>query len=173
MSERAALIDHLERLGFYAYADPVRVTAAKRQAIAGGYLYGEDTKRFFFCDCEDLAEGGVLCLLEQLRAQLAVRGVVLAHLAQDCEDDHYDVTIDSRPYRIYGPEVQDAVEYWRVSTARTLALINDLLARAGSEERVYHLGGAEDGAAVFLTPAMVDLINGNRGLDDGWIPEQP
>lgn len=84
-----------------------------------------------------------------------------------------DLRVRCHVYRIYGPEVQDPVEYWRVSTERTLALINDLLARAGSDERVYHLGGAEDGAAVFLTLTMVDVIHSSESLRDCWLPEQP
>jgi hypothetical protein len=99
--------------------------------------------------------------------------VLLERLEEEFEEDHYDVSINDLSYRIYGPEIQDPAELWEVSTARTLDLINDLLTRAGSDERVYHLGGAEDGFAVFLTPAMVNLINGSDSLVESWIPAQP
>ena len=112
-------------------------------------------------------------MLDDIKLQLAARGVSLSHTEEDFEPDRYDVSVNGIAYRIYGPEVQDPVEYWRVSTERTLALINDLLARAGSDERVYHLGGAEDGAAVFLTLTMVDVIHSSESLRDSWLPEQP
>jgi hypothetical protein len=37
---------------------------------------------------------------------------------------------------------------------------------------VYHHGGTEDGAAVFLTLTVVDIITGNTFLQNNSVPQQ-
>jgi hypothetical protein len=74
VGSRTEQIDRLERMGFYAYVLAEEMATVKTDALQGGYLYVLATRRSFFCDSEDLAEGGILRLLENIRPALVARG---------------------------------------------------------------------------------------------------
>ena len=58
---------------------------------------------------------------------------------------------------------------WGVSTVRTFALVNDLLARASSNERLYAVNGGNDLMAIFLTDELWDLITAHPCLGMGCL----
>jgi hypothetical protein len=103
-------------------------------------------------DAEDLAEGGVGALLEELRPELRARGVEYGRVDDVFDEsyDRYQVVVDARSYPIYERPSWDRA--WQ----GTFALVNDLLERAGAEDRAY---AASEWTWWLLAPAQAERVN--------------
>jgi hypothetical protein len=103
-------------------------------------------------DAEDLAEGGVAALLDELRPTLSARGVEYVEVEDRFDDEYerYDVVVDGRSYRIYDEPS------WERAWQNTFALLNDLLERAGATERAY---GASEWTYWLVTPDQAEQLN--------------
>lgn len=158
------LLIRLEQLGFYKYADSEGMERAKAQAFNIGLLFGDDTKRAYLADEEDLAEGGVEALLREVRDFLEGQGVVIETLGQDFREDGYTVMVNGVTYLIHtGEEVQTEM-LWALTTKRAFSMIDTLLSSVNSDERTHLLYGWNDGSIVFLTPGMYSLIKATNLL---------
>lgn len=150
----------LDELGFFEYTDPAKVQQVKKEIDADGAsgVFSLDTNRFFFADSEDLAEGGVGDLLVELEPTLRRIGVTPLTVDEDFEEDHYDVTVNGKRYRILAPpDIED--EYiWGYASSRTVMLINDLLGAAQTDERAYGYSGGNDFGIFLLTPRLRDEV---------------
>src|SRR5690348_6074150 len=62
-----SLLNQLEELGFYAYTDPTLIAEAKNRAKGVDFPYDDLTNRFYPADAENLAEGGVLDFVQDIR----------------------------------------------------------------------------------------------------------
>jgi hypothetical protein len=169
----SALLDQLEQLGFYRYVDPAQASDARASALEYGYLYG-DTGRAFHADAEELAEGGVLYFVREIQPFLAGQRVILTSMSDDFESGGgyggYHVEINGLRREMYSVEELSSGEIWSLTTFRAFALINELLAQAESLERVYGLDGGNDLFAIFLTPAMYELITARPIFPDSEKP---
>jgi hypothetical protein len=146
----------LEQLGFFAYADAARLDHVRREVERdpSSGVFSLDTRRFFFADAEDLAEGGVDELLRELEPVLREAGVPALTVEEALVEDHYDVTVNGRRYPILSePEIMSN-QIWGYAAARTAMLVNDLLMRAGSSERAYGVLGGNDFGIFLLTPEL-------------------
>jgi hypothetical protein len=157
------LLDRLEVLGFYKYADHQHMAQLKAEARASGFLFdGDSVRRIYHADSEDLAEGYAWELLEQLIPFLQELGVQISSLSHVFDNDvDYTMTVNDVRYLLLSVQEEqqlDMAELWRLGTERTFIIINTLLEQAGSDERVFQLYGGNDCHAVFLTPPMYHVI---------------
>jgi hypothetical protein len=156
----------LDRLGFFAYVDPsergaIETDARRRPSEA---VFDERTHRFFHADAESLAEGGVVELLRELEPTLRRLGVPALELDEELDadaPDDYAVTVNGERRVIYSePELAAAGSgrAWGLAAARTLRIVDDLLAAAGSNERAWAYQGGNDLGVWILTPELRDAV---------------
>jgi len=157
----------LEKLGFYRYAARERIPQLKAEAAKTGYLYGgEHTRRDYLADSEDLAEGGVKHFLEEMQPFLEELGARIESIEEDFGEQSYSVEVNGLRHVIYTEDEFRDGNIWELATKRAFAILNDLLERAGSEERAYQLYGGNDLRLVFLTPAMYEAIQASNTLEE-------
>lgn len=164
--EYRQLLDALEESGFYRYVRSFNVEEIKLRTLTSGYLFNPLTFRFFPFDTEFLAEGGIVCYVNELRATLAELGVIINSLEQTVVDDGltYYLHINGQTHIIF--RKGDRVETWSEATIQTFKLVNELLEQAGADERFYlvtakresRLIYREDFGGIFLTDEQYDLI---------------
>ncbi len=153
--DAAELVQALESMGFYKYLSPGDARAAKGQLPTNPRRFYLDAGRAFEADAEDLAEGGVSELLEQMREVLTAEGCVVGKTEDSYSEDGYTVLLDGRPYPMWTKS--EGKRSWELTVKRTANLINHLLS-GRSSERLFLLHGGEDGLFVILDPAMQRLI---------------
>ena len=139
-------VDRLDQLGFFKYIDSAQREDAKRQGAAA--IYGE-TGRLFHADAESLAEGGVGDFLREMEPFLRKQGVTISQIEDQFRDYDYSVTINGMDYIIYSADElelhgQRVVSIWGLATVRSFAIVNELLANAESNERLYAVNGGND-----------------------------
>ena len=171
--------ESLEELGFFKYSDSGEATELK-SAIAergwGGIFW--DSGRTFLADAEDLAEWGVASFLKDIRSFLEKQGIRPESIEEsDVEEDAYKVTVNGKTHLIWSSEDfrkdssgEQPGLLWGIATARSFALINELLTGAGSDERIYAVAGGNDLLGFFLTEEQYDLICRHPGVD---LPSRP
>jgi hypothetical protein len=169
------LLDELEILGFYKYTDPQHVLRLKAEACASGFLFdGDNIRRIYHADSEDLAEGYAWELIEQLSPFLQKLGVQIRALSHVFDNDvDYTMTVNDVCYTLVTVTEEhqlDIPELWRLGTERTFTIINILLEQAGSDERVFQLYGGNDCHAVFLTWPMYRVIDASGMLARTELP---
>ncbi len=160
----AELSERLDSLGLFAYLEPADAEAAKAAFARKGIdaLWTQELGRSEFAgDAEDLAEGGVGDFLESLRPLLERRGVRIGAVEDRVSDDgmRYEVVVDGRTYPIYdlGADTGDVdtASTWGLAWVRAFELLNELLERAGSQERAY---AVEEWIVWFLTPDQFEAL---------------
>ncbi|MFG2045364.1 hypothetical protein [Dactylosporangium sp. NPDC048998] len=130
----------------------------------------------FHADGEDLAEGGVEDLLREMAPALRQFGVTLRVRTVSGNDDEgdYVVDINGRRCPVLGADDWRYNSPWFEATVRPLAVVNDLLAAAGTPVRVFTLYTGENGGRVLLLdPAVVDAVRRSGLVDDHNTPELP
>lgn len=151
------LIAKLDGQGFYRYTMVLKKGHAKSEALKYHYLYGEDTGRAYVSDAEDLAEGGIVKFLDDVRPFLEKQGAGQFHASEEIAPNRYVVTLDGQAYLIYDEQGMQG-DFWTLSSDQAINLLNLLLEKAKSHERAYALYGGNDLQVVFLTPEMYKTI---------------
>jgi hypothetical protein len=155
-----ALIAELEAKDHFKYAEAEKVPGLKDEMRSHCYPFPYDLGRQFFADAEDLAEGGVANFLNEIGPFLRRQGVQFGEASDqmDEEGDGYWVTVNGQRYRMATAEELD-LPPWEIVTANCFSLVDELLIKASSDERVYclYFGGNEQ-SAVFLTPQLEEII---------------
>jgi hypothetical protein len=168
------LADRLDELGYFRYTPPARRAefreAIRREGPAAALVV--EAHRLFPAPADVLAEGGVADAISRLAPVFARLHVRVPAVRQSYRPGGpYQVRVGGRTWTIYTPaEEEDA---WPLSLARTIALLNTLLERSGSDERFYALGSGDDSWLFLLTPAMRDAIAGALPRDDAVRPYTP
>jgi hypothetical protein len=163
-----AFVVRLEEAGYFKYTRPEDLDEARAGLVQTRTLfdlegYYELTGRVFPGDAERLAEGGVLGFLFQIAPFLHSQGLRgFVYLDQDFEAGRfaYSVKVNLDEYPMLKAEEWGEVMAWVAVPARAFDMVNKMLARAGSRERVYTTQGtiAQNSMAIFLTPELYDLI---------------
>jgi hypothetical protein len=129
----------------------------------------ETGRHFVGADPEDLAEGGVAAWLEELRPALERFGFRFdGDVEEQFDEIRYVVHVGERAYTIYdlagadSAAADDMALMWGLAWSRTFALVNDLLALAGSAERAY---AAYEASFWFLTPDLLETLTAALGND--------
>jgi hypothetical protein len=144
---------------------------------AGGYPFTcavlDDVT--FFADGEDLAEGGVEDLLRQMAPALRRCGVELrVRTISGNDSGEYVVDINGRRCLVLAADDWRDDAPWLRATVRPLAAVNDLLAQAGTPIRIHTLyAGGNEGLALLLDPAIVDVVRSSSLIPDRDVPELP
>lgn len=160
-----SLRSKLEAAGYYMYVDAAKVEEVKAEAMNTGYIFGgEDTKRDYMSDAEDLAEGGIGDFFETIKPFLATQNVKLVVSDENFSDKGYKIKVNGIEYEIYSEQESQAANVWELTANRSFAIINDSLIKAGSLERIYILYGGNDLRAIFLTEDMYKLISESKEL---------
>ncbi len=167
------VIDELEKLDYFSYADPADQNQLKDELGKGlaeehyfpyieagrpGYQ-GIDPRQYLLNN-EDLFEkGGILQALKEM-APLFAKMNISMEISDHVEE--YDqiglncqITLNGKPYIIFR---QWEGYGWGESAQRFTDIVNDQLAMQNSSERLYLIQGAEDGRAVFLTTEQHILV---------------
>jgi hypothetical protein len=168
----------LADLGFWRDQPPAAAEAQQREVAAGWYPFTcavlDDVD--FHADGEELAEGEVEGLLREMAPALRRFGVTLRvrTVSENNDDDGYVVEINGRRCLVLGADDWRCNSPWFEATVRPLAVVNDLLAAAGTPVRVFTLyTGGNEGRALLLDPAVVDAVRRSGLLDDRELPELP
>jgi hypothetical protein len=156
----AKLGDEMAALGFYKFVDAEWRHDIDREMNHGAYEWYQAAGRTFWGDAEALAEGGVQDLLQSMQSALEIEGVVLGAMEESYDERGYVLRVGSDEYTMWGPA--EANRSWELTTTRTITMINEWLAKAGSDERLSMLYEA---VFVLLTPAQRDAIE-----DSGVFP---
>ena len=139
-----------------------------------------DGHRYFHADAEDLSEGAVGGFLRQIAAFLSNFAIRVDSVEDDFKDNGYEVTINGKRHGILNqPHLDRALVepgfLWGISTVRTFALVNELLADTRTDERLYAFYGGNDLASIFLTPQLYEYIcsqPGWRKQDYPYLPRE-
>jgi len=173
-------VEQLEALGYYLYADASELTGLKVEAMESDcpFIF-QNNGRFYHADGEDLAENGVVGFLKSLSFFLEHQKVVIRSLQGEDVPDEYCVRVNDAVHVIYTRAEDEEAEskklglIWGLTTARTFAIVNKLLAGANSSERLYAIYGGNDLAGVFLTQHLFDFISTHPSVPDSEKPYLP
>jgi hypothetical protein len=174
------LADRLIGIGYFKYIPDFDFAIARQELVEDlhkGYLgtnWIHDCvtrdKRSYPADNEDLAEGFMGETILLMRDVLSHEGVCIDSVEDDFQEHRYDVVINGRRHLISEDKQLETVFCWVVAIKRLLEIVNELLAKAGSDERLYGMYGGNDGRAIFLTPEMFDFIKRSGLLSEGEMP---
>jgi hypothetical protein len=174
-------VDRLIRLGYLKYVPTSEVQLIQHELIATlrrGYLDSEwdeecvsRDRRSYPADSEELAEGRLGEALLMMKDVLQREGVRLQTVADNPQDESYEVVVNGQPYPIYDADMLENALIWGVATKRFLEIVNGLLEGARSRERLYGVYGGNDGRAILLTEEMHKLLRSpDLKIDPGWMP---
>ncbi|MEV0129240.1 hypothetical protein AB0H83_12385 [Dactylosporangium sp. NPDC050688] len=163
-------------MGFWRDLPPAAARDQQREVAAGGYPFTcavlDDV--MFDADGEELAEGSVEDLLREMAPALRRLGVTLRVRTVSADEDSYVVDINGRRCLVLDADDWRYNAPWFEATVRPLAVVNDLLAAAGTPVRVFTLyTGGNEGKALLLDPAVVDAVRASGLAGDAELPELP
>lgn len=155
-------VSQLDAGGYFKDLSPTAAEALKGLFQKKGWaaIFSADSPRLQNADAEDLAEGGVGKFIRRITPYLAAHGVHLPEIHDDFTEAGYTVLVGTTRYKIYDAAEVKGDEYstWGVAPARAFAIVDDLLAAAGSPERLYAVGDGNDLFAMFLTPGLHKIV---------------
>ena len=133
----------------------------RKEAVAiGGWPFDGLEHREFFVDGEDLAEYGVEDFLASIDAPLKARGVELLcvrRAGDPTSEDAHAVDINGTAVQVWNG-IDDPL-MWLAATTRPIAVVNQLLAAAGSKDRMLVLyAGGNEGIGYFAPSAVAAAI---------------
>lgn len=171
----SALIEQLDTLGFFRFVRPGQVAGLKARFLKKPnlWVWTARVKRDFPADEERLVEGGVGTFLKTLNPVFKAAGVRLHKIEEQCGAEGYWIKVNGIRYELYSKELlqaaneQRSTALWETTTHRSFALINQLFQEAGSEERIFSLGGWNDHWAFVWTEAIHTLLRESSIWDDG------
>jgi hypothetical protein len=168
----------LEKAAYFAGLPPDKAAVLKAYFVKHGWhgIFG-DSHRYFFADAESLAEGGIGQFIHELEPFLSTQGVTLPKIEDEMTEGGYIVHVGGIPFKIYdASEMNDSSRpghFWALSMTRGFRIVNDLLAKADSSERIYAINGGNDLFAIFLTPEMFRIVSSYPDASVEGGPYQP
>lgn len=159
-------INKIESLGYFKGLAEDKARTLKQEFEKSGWLaIFCESHRFFMADSEDLAEGGIGQLVEEVAPFLKAQGVTVPEVEDDITEDGYVVKVGGVAHPIYDSTemTRDSSDkelglMWGLSTVRGFRILDELLAKAGSAERAYGINGGNDLFLIFLTPELHQAI---------------
>lgn len=167
------VINQLEVLGYFKYADPCDIPALKNEITASlkdhwlSTIYNDQKPwngkdlRHYYLDGEDLFEEDgftdKLAEMESVFAKMNLKMAITDHI-EDWDKEtglNHSITINDTPYIIF----RNFNEYgWGEAAQRFAEIINDQLQQQQKDERLYLINGGNDGRCVFLTTEQYDIL---------------
>jgi hypothetical protein len=181
-AERAT--ERLIELGYMKYVSPSDIPAIRDELIGTlrrGYLDSEwdaecvsRDRRGYPADSEELAEGRMGEFLLLMKDVLQTEGVRLQPVEDEIDDQHYDLLVNGERHPVYDIDILENGWIWGAATKRLLEIVNKLLKRAGSKERLYGIYSCNDARVILLTEEMYALLhNPALKIDARWMPYPP
>ena len=104
--------------------------------------------------------------------RLPIEGVILDTIVDVTDGPRYEVFINGEEFCIYDEADwnDDSTNLWSVSARRLIEIVNELLVRADSEERLWGVYGGNDGQVLFLTEQLHAYIKSLDFLSGEWLP---
>jgi hypothetical protein len=175
------VVDHLIESAYLKYVLEAEKELARQElceSLEKGYLdtnWNEDCvsrdRRGYPADNEELAEGSIGESLLRMRDILLREGVESDFVSDDLRDDGYDISINGNIIPIYDASALSSANIWGIALKRFLEIVNNLLIRAGSAERLFGVYGGNDGRAILLTEEMYAYLKSIPVvLDERWMP---
>jgi hypothetical protein len=163
------LAEVLENAGLWEDLPDAERQRRKNAVATGGWPFEGLEHREFFVDGEDLAEYGVENFLVSVDAPLKARGVEITCVRRSGDptsDDVYAVDINGTAVQVWD-SIDDPL-MWLTATTRPIAVVNQLLAAAGSKDQMLVLyAGGNEGIGYFAPPAVAAAIR-----ESGLFPEK-
>ena len=171
----AEVIERLNELGYFKYADSDKIADLKNDLIHSFESHKvlstmTDSKtllpydyRLYFCDGEALFEiGGLEEYLVHAKHGFEKRGLKL-HWSneiskQNGNDWNHRIIVNGKEYIAF-EGTMERMNIWGTAQLNFYRLLNDQLAKQGSNEKVYPISGGEEGQFVFLTEDLYDYIS--------------
>lgn len=175
-------VAELEKAGYFTGLPADNVETLKAKFNQRGWLgIFEESHRFFAADAESLAEGGIGRFIKKdVEPFLTAQGVHIPEIVDEPSDHGYVVRVGGVPHEIYdsseskNPSGKPMLGHdWGLSMTRGFKVVNELLATAGSPERVYAINGGNDLFAIFLTPELFRIVMNHPGASPKGGPYQP
>jgi hypothetical protein len=170
----------LIEFGFFRYLSPKQKEAIPRMLTrikSTGYIFTPTTYRDYPADEESIGEGGVKTFLLEVKRILKANNVPFTRIIENPTSDAYKISINGEEYILCSDEEfkRPLDEIQHTITKRLFAIINQLLRKAGSEERIYSRSGGNDHWAIFLTHELYNLLlksDFSMGLEDLHLYEE-
>jgi hypothetical protein len=174
------LAEELRRFGLWDHLPSDVRAGAVAKAASGSYPLDFDLlyeQIEFFADGESLAEGGVERFLAEIAPALARFGVSLQVLAVEqpylgLGDGDYVLSLNGIRCTIWKPDDWSGGRPWEQATVRPLAVVNQLLARAGtSRVRAHTLyAGGNEGIVLLMDPRAAQAMRASGLCPDHEVP---
>lgn len=168
-------VDHLEKLGYFKYADATDIKPLKETMIEAydptsllETIWDDESGipkdfRLYQCDGENLFEaGGFTSLLKELQPTFDKIGFSIAvtnHIEEWDEKNNWlnhSVTVNGNNYTIF----KNFTEIGWGEAAQTFAdIINAELTLQNKEERIYLINGANEGMLILLDEKQFNYID--------------
>lgn len=175
--KQAELISKLQSLDYFKYTPKAKLEKVKEIFKNGefGYDYnrydeekilGSDDMRWYGADAENLAELGVSEFIENLYSTLKLIGVPKFEIKNlNEEGPEYTIQLNGKEIVIYSEE--EAEDSWTLAPKRVMQIVNEMLEKAGSKERLYGYMGGNELVLAVLTPEIVAFLNNEfyKGLE--------
>lgn len=120
------------------------------------------THRSYFADGEELAEGGIEKIIDELVILKIMKNLKMPEITEDYptdDDSSYRIHVDGNTYTAWNPEHGEDGTLWGTATVCFSAIVNDILENSGYDERVYMLfAGNNEAIALVITPAQYDIL---------------
>jgi hypothetical protein len=173
-----SLLAMLTQHAFFEGLERNAVARLKEDILERGWpAIFEESHRVHWVDPVALKAAGVGEFLARLRPFLRREGVQMGEVVDDFGPETYSVELARNAYRIFDrAEVSGAgaeAELARVAFTRTVHLVNDLLRRAGSPERLYTIPDPPAMRVIFLTPELRELIVDHPEATPEECPQSP
>lgn len=179
LPDHSQVWSQLEQAGYCRHLTEDEIETVRNAILKDGWSgLHEPHSRFFWVDAESLTEQGVTDFLKSLSPFL--RRLNIEITSEDhWTDEGYWITLNGQK-RVIWTEAEFEEERqgkpgrtWGLSTVRTFEMVNRLLEESGSDERLYAFNGGNDLHAMFLTPALADLIRQSSGWRTEDLPYFP
>ncbi len=174
------ILDTLEKLGYFSFTAPEDLAAVKRE-IASGYEshqilsteFGEESTvglcgRYYLCDGETLFEiGGLEEYLLEVKPIFDRLGIPLKWSNEYWSDDitEHTIVLNGKQYDAFRGNPND-YKIWGWATKNFAEMLNDQLTIHESDEKIYLMGGGNDGAFYILTDAQFAFIRKHFTSDE-------
>lgn len=175
------LASELARFGLWDHLPEQQRLAARADADLGFIPLHNDHVDLleYFADGEYLAEGGVEDFLAELTPGLERHGVSLETTTIESPyrppgGRDYILAINGRRCTVWLAHEWEQDNPWEAATIRPMAVVNELLAAAGSTIRAHTLyAGTNDGLVLLLDPRAVHAMRESGLFPDHELPAVP
>lgn len=163
-----ALLDELESLGFYRFADPIAVAQTKQESVDSNAVFHDAAKRLYSVDIERAFEIGMSEVLDSVSEFFALVAVRIDSFSErrDAGGAHVvevnEVTYTFPSAGILPPPPKHLGKLWRLVAEQSLCVVADILRRSSVGENVYYYSLSQYWDVVFITPEMARAISSSH-----------